>query len=804
VPCDEFLEESDSAFNGFGCAGDLLFTFNNSMPLLQAGVHYRWDYVFGEQNFSSITFLGSSSDAVGGVFSVSPLVNAKFAAFAVIAPPLALNQLQVNGTTPIIEGGTTNSSIVVLDALLPSALPDSLQLQVELEPSFVSFKNVPTLLSAFIGSGAVASVSAPGLLSGAYHWQARSVDQQGNKSLWQTISSPPATADFFVQNLSSNIVLQDNVTGFGIGTQPNACFGDGSMFSCALSPVFKSYIVSSPFAISKITFNWHNGGSNNCDGLGNYGAVITSSSTTSSVVAQSTNTIYLGCAGLSGGTGGVGELDFTGQTIPASFYLTFGAFDGAVQGGSAISVSNITVYARTVALPPVLSVSPTSVDFDRQIIGMPSPTKSVVIENTGGGTLIPIINVSGDFSLTNDCRLGLSAGQTCQVTLTFTPSELATRTGTLSISSESPALRQGVSLQGFGALSFPLSGFTAYTAIINTTFDHSMKNRRGEYQVYGCDQTVVDFLGEAGNKPPSGEVFGCSKGYAQVPPAPFLASVAYSGAHELFYDGHPGYDYVSKFHGQVLATARGIVKYPTHAELLNEGVAVGGDPDNLQVLELDAADDVKIFYLHLSTHPRTISLDLSQNSTQQDFDGQPDPSFRPVLFQPTNLHLGHLEISGTVTESGRPLPSATVQLSGRTVAGICIYELTNADEGGHYKFDRLAEGFYNLRPVQPGFRFSPALQTVLNENSYVNPGDPIGESGNAGGEPSCFAPHLHFEVQRRAEISVIDHANAGKINLRFIPVDPYGCTHWIQVSRTLTSKYQDWRMLGYKTQHSGS
>ena len=339
-----FLASADNGFSGFRCAGDLVYTFQNSQPFLQAGHRYRWEFSISGF-FAGVSIFGSPNDTVGGAFSVPPVVNAKFTAFATIAAPASLTQ--IGDTVPIPDRAVTNASNITLGAMLPSALPDSLQLQVELEPSYIPFKNVPNLVSAFVNSGTAASVSTSTLPISGYHWQARSADALGHVSFWQTIANPPSTADFLVHNPSSNIVLQDSVTGYGIGTTPNPCFGDGSVFSCALAPSFNNYLVAAPFPIAKITFDWHNGGGNNCDGIGNYGAVITSASTTNSIIATSTNTIYMGCAGFGSGTGGAGELDFTGQIVPASFYLTFGAFDGALQGGSGISVSNVTVYAAS-------------------------------------------------------------------------------------------------------------------------------------------------------------------------------------------------------------------------------------------------------------------------------------------------------------------------------------------------------------------------------------------------------------------------------------------------------------------------
>jgi hypothetical protein len=167
-----FIAQSDNVFNGFNCAGSLLFTFNNSKPFLQTGTHYVWNYVFGAQNNCGITFLGSGNNTVGGTFSVAPVVNAEFTAFAIIAPITALKQS--NGPAVIPEGGTTNGSTVTLSATLPAALPDSLQLQIELEPSWVAFINQPNLMGAFVTSGTTGSVLTSALVNAGYHWQARS------------------------------------------------------------------------------------------------------------------------------------------------------------------------------------------------------------------------------------------------------------------------------------------------------------------------------------------------------------------------------------------------------------------------------------------------------------------------------------------------------------------------------------------------------------------------------------------------------------------------------------------------------
>ena len=338
------LASSDNRFNGYGCAGNLMFTFKNSLPFLRAGKRYRWNYVFGGQNFSGITFAGSATDAVGGFFNVGQLANAEFTAFAIITPPTSLGQFLAVGTTmPIAPSGVASASTVTFAA----TLPDSLRLQVELKPIYVPFVGIPNLISDFTQSYSSIQVVASGLLNDGYHWQARSADTNGNTSVWQTPGTSPEDPDFYIHDASTGIMLQDDTTAYGIKAQPNPCYGDGTIFSCALSPLFVHYQTNTPFVISKITFDWNNSGGNNCDGGGNYGSVITDGSiANATIIATSTNTAYLGCA--NSASQGNAELDFANTTIPSDFYFTLSAFDGVLQGGSTISVSNIAIYGTPV------------------------------------------------------------------------------------------------------------------------------------------------------------------------------------------------------------------------------------------------------------------------------------------------------------------------------------------------------------------------------------------------------------------------------------------------------------------------
>jgi len=167
------------------------------------------------------------------------------------------------------------------------------------------------------------------------------------------------------------------------------------------------------------------------------------------------------------------------------------------------------------------------------------------------------------------------------------------------------------------SLTFPLRGtrpgivenLNAYTAPIVSVFDHSMKDKKGTYRLYQCDEVVEAYTGEIGNLDP--DVKGCPNypGYTQAGNIPFQVNGHYVGAsghpEYLNYDGHPGIDFRAADETEVYAVANGTIWYPKNI------VGIRTPPNEASktyhVLELapDDAPGYKIYYLHLSTHPAT-------------------------------------------------------------------------------------------------------------------------------------------------------------------------------------------------------
>jgi hypothetical protein len=116
----------------------------------------------------------------------------------------------------------------------------------------------------------------------------------------------------------------------------------------------------------------------------------------------------------------------------------------------------------------VASLSPTSVAFGNEPIDVTSSAQSVTLSNTGNAAL-SISSVAltgtnaGDFAQSNACGSSLAAGANCTIVVTFTPSEAAAETASLSITDNASGSPQSVSLTGTGTHDVILS-WTASTS----------------------------------------------------------------------------------------------------------------------------------------------------------------------------------------------------------------------------------------------------------------------------------------------------------------------------------------------------
>ena len=135
-----------------------------------------------------------------------------------------------------------------------------------------------------------------------------------------------------------------------------------------------------------------------------------------------------------------------------------GSMDAALVSSALNSIS-IVMQA------PEMSFSAATLSFGSVALGG-SATQTVTVTNSGSAVLqISKMSAGGVFSETNNCTAAIAPGNTCSVTLVFSPATTGTLSGTLTIQSNAPGAPRTVSLGGTG-VTFAASISLSSSAVI--------------------------------------------------------------------------------------------------------------------------------------------------------------------------------------------------------------------------------------------------------------------------------------------------------------------------------------------------
>lgn len=134
------------------------------------------------------------------------------------------------------------------------------------------------------------------------------------------------------------------------------------------------------------------------------------------------------------------------------------------------SPQNVSLSGTGSATAPGVGLAPTSLAFGNQVLNTTSAAKTVTLTNTGTAALtISAIAASGDFAISNNpCGAGLAAGANCIISVTFTPTVLGARAGTLTITDNAGGSPHTVPLTGSGvnAADFTVTASAAVPATV--------------------------------------------------------------------------------------------------------------------------------------------------------------------------------------------------------------------------------------------------------------------------------------------------------------------------------------------------
>ncbi len=152
--------------------------------------------------------------------------------------------------------------------------------------------------------------------------------------------------------------------------------------------------------------------------------------------------------------------DFHDITSGSNGFPAVAGYD-LVTGWGSPNTGLINALAGTGGGGPGISFTPTSLKFGKVAVHTTVGKKKVTVTNTGSGTLnISSIAITGDFALVTvkatkkvtPCANGtaLAAGATCVIKVSFTPTQVGARTGSVNFTDNAPGSPQSVGLTGTG------------------------------------------------------------------------------------------------------------------------------------------------------------------------------------------------------------------------------------------------------------------------------------------------------------------------------------------------------------------
>ena len=135
---------------------------------------------------------------------------------------------------------------------------------------------------------------------------------------------------------------------------------------------------------------------------------------------------------------------FTPQAA-GNLSATLQILDNSAQSPRSVALTGVGIA------PPTVTLSAASLSFAAQAVGGTSSGQSITLTTSGSGTLVlSSISPSSDFRASNNCGRSLAGGGSCTITVTFTPTVVGSRMGTLVIVDNATDSPQLVSLSGIG------------------------------------------------------------------------------------------------------------------------------------------------------------------------------------------------------------------------------------------------------------------------------------------------------------------------------------------------------------------
>jgi hypothetical protein len=152
------------------------------------------------------------------------------------------------------------------------------------------------------------------------------------------------------------------------------------------------------------------------------------------------------------------------QATSCAITVTFTPTITGTRTGSVSVTSNgvpltVSLTGTGASAAPTVTASPESLIFSTQLLKTRSPLQTVTLTNSGTAAVSLSTTVSGDFAKSGVCPTSLGAGKSCTLNVTFTPTVVGTRTGTLTFTVPSGPVT--VALTGTGVT--PATGWLTFS-----------------------------------------------------------------------------------------------------------------------------------------------------------------------------------------------------------------------------------------------------------------------------------------------------------------------------------------------------
>lgn len=270
-------------------------------------------------------------------------------------------------------------------------------------------------------------------------------------------TAPTGTVNLFdgATNLGSSSLNSTGIATFSISTLTvgthsiTATYNGDSNFSGSTSSVLSQVVQGAIIQLSPTTINFGNQtvgltqgtGTETVTNTGNISLTITSIAFTGN---QATVTILSNTCGAAVAPGGSCAITLNWMPELGALNDSMVLTDNAANSPQSVSLTGTGVQ-------PAVTLSPTSLTFPTQIVFTTSKVQTVTLTNTGLGILsISKIATTGPFKQTNTCSSTVNPGNTCTLSVTFTPTKSGSLTGSVSITDNAPGSPQKVSLKGTG------------------------------------------------------------------------------------------------------------------------------------------------------------------------------------------------------------------------------------------------------------------------------------------------------------------------------------------------------------------